>query len=80
MPCINIEKSQGLEATVLIKLEYFNPAGSVKDRIAKSMLEDAEEKGILKRFGHHRADLRKYGNRTCSDCRGKGLSCDSHDA
>lgn len=45
---INIEKELGLEATVLVKLEYFNPAGSVKDRIAKSMIEDAEEKGLLK--------------------------------
>jgi cysteine synthase A len=45
---INIEKNQGLEAKVLVKLEYFNPAGSVKDRIAKSMLEDAEKKGLLK--------------------------------
>lgn len=45
----NIEKELGLEATVLVKLEYFNPAGSVKDRIAKAMLEDAEEKGILKK-------------------------------
>lgn len=44
----NIEKELGLEATVLVKLEYFNPAGSVKDRIAKSMIEDAEEKGLLK--------------------------------
>ena len=44
----NIEKELGLEATVLVKLEYFNPAGSVKDRIAKAMIEDAEEKGILK--------------------------------
>ena len=44
----NIEKELGLEATVLVKLEYFNPAGSVKDRIAKAMSEDAEEKGILK--------------------------------
>ena len=45
---INIEKELGLEARVLAKLEYFNPAGSVKDRVAKSMIEDAEEKGILK--------------------------------
>ncbi|MDO4321523.1 MAG: cysteine synthase A [Lachnospiraceae bacterium] len=44
----NIEKRLGLEATVLVKLEYFNPAGSVKDRIAKAMVEDAEEKGLLK--------------------------------
>ena len=46
---VNIEKELGLEATVLVKLEYFNPAGSVKDRIAKAMIEDAEEKGILKK-------------------------------
>ena len=44
----NIEKELGLEATLLVKLEYFNPAGSVKDRVAKAMIEDAEEKGILK--------------------------------
>ena len=44
----NLEKELGLEATILAKLEYFNPAGSVKDRIAKAMIEDAEEKGILK--------------------------------
>ena len=45
---VNLEKELGLEATVLVKLEYFNPAGSVKDRIAKAMIEDAEEKGLLK--------------------------------
>ena len=44
----NIEKNLGLEAKVLVKLEYFNPAGSAKDRIALSMIEDAEEKGVLK--------------------------------
>ncbi|MBR6897106.1 MAG: cysteine synthase A [Lachnospiraceae bacterium] len=44
----NIEKELGLSATVLVKLEYFNPAGSVKDRIAKAMIEDAEERGLLK--------------------------------
>ena len=44
----NIEKELGLEGRVLVKLEYFNPAGSVKDRIAKGMIEDAEEKGLLK--------------------------------
>jgi len=43
----NIEKELGLEATVLVKLEYFNPAGSVKDRIAKAMIEDAEQKGLI---------------------------------
>ena len=44
----NIEEELGLEARILVKLEYFNPAGSVKDRIAKAMIEDAEEKGLLK--------------------------------
>ena len=45
---VNIEKNHDLDATVLVKLEYLNPAGSVKDRIAKAMIEDAEAKGILK--------------------------------
>ena len=44
----NIEREEGLQATVLVKLEYFNPAGSVKDRIAKAMIDDAEAKGLLK--------------------------------
>ncbi len=44
----NYEKAHGLKAKVIAKLEYFNPAGSVKDRIAKAMLEDAEQKGLLK--------------------------------
>ena len=44
----HIEKEEGLEAKVLAKLEYFNPAGSVKDRIAKAMIDDAEAKGLLK--------------------------------
>ena len=46
---VNIEKELGLEATILVKLEYFNPAGSVKDRIAKAMIEDAEARGLLKK-------------------------------
>ena len=45
---VHIEKSEGLKARVLGKLEYFNPAGSVKDRIAKAMIDDAEQKGLLK--------------------------------
>ena len=45
----NIERAEGLEATVLLKLEYFNPAGSVKDRIARAMIEDAENTGALKK-------------------------------
>ena len=45
---VHIEKAEGLETKVLGKLEYFNPAGSVKDRIAKAMIDDAEQKGLLK--------------------------------
>ena len=45
----NIEKEFNLKAKILAKLEYFNPAGSVKDRIAKAMIDDAEERGILKK-------------------------------
>ena len=45
---VNFEKANNLNATVLVKLEYFNPAGSVKDRIAKAIIEDAESRGVLK--------------------------------
>lgn len=45
---VNLERELGLKARLLVKLEYLNPAGSVKDRAAKSMIEDAEERGILK--------------------------------
>ena len=45
---VHIEKEEGLKAKVLAKLEYFNPAGSVKDRIAKAMIDDAEARGLLK--------------------------------
>ena len=48
MELTNIEKKHGLKAKLLAKLEYFNPAGSVKDRIARAMIDDAEEKGLLK--------------------------------
>ena len=48
MELTHIEKESGLKARILAKLEYFNPAGSVKDRIAKAMVDDAEEKGLLK--------------------------------
>ena len=44
----HLEKAYGLKAKILAKLEYFNPAGSVKDRIAKAMIDDAEKKGLLK--------------------------------
>lgn len=45
---VNVEKEEGLKARLLVKLEYLNPAGSVKDRVAKSMIENAEEQGLLK--------------------------------
>ncbi len=45
---VNIEKELALKATVLVKLEYLNPAGSVKDRVAKAMIEDAEKRGLLR--------------------------------
>ena len=48
MELTSIEKKHGLKAKLLAKLEYFNPAGSVKDRIARAMIDDAEEKGLLK--------------------------------
>ena len=49
MELSNIEKNLSLEATIIGKLEFFNPAGSVKDRVAKYMIEDAEQKGTLKK-------------------------------
>ena len=48
MEAVNLEAKYGLEAKLLVKLEYLNPAGSVKDRIARAMIEDAEAKGLLK--------------------------------
>ena len=45
----HIEAEEGLKARILVKLEYFNPAGSVKDRIARGMLDDAEQRGVLKK-------------------------------
>ena len=65
----HIEKDADLSAKLLAKLEYFNPAGSVKDRIAKAMIDDAEATGKLQaRLRHHRAHLRQHRHR--SGCRG----------
>ena len=61
----HIEKAEKLEAKLLAKLEYFNPAGSVKDRIAKAILDNAEASGKLKPDRHHRADLRQHRYRPC---------------
>ena len=69
MELTNIEKKHGLKAKLLAKLEYFNPAGSVKDRIAKAMIDDAEAKGLLKaRLRHNRAYLRQYRHRPGLRC------------
>ena len=57
-----IQRAEGLNATLLAKLEYLNPAGSAKDRVAKAMLDDAEAKGLLKPGGHHRTHLRQHGH------------------
>ena len=67
----HIEAAEGLQAKILGKLEYFNPAGSVKDRIAKAMIDDAEAKGVAQaRLRHHRAYLRQHRHRPglCGCC------------
>ena len=70
----HVEKAYGLEARLLAKLEYFNPAGSVKDRIAKEMIEQAERDGKLKPgCNNYRANIRKYRNRTCRNRSSKGI-------
>lgn len=53
METANLARNMQIPATILVKLEYFNPAGSVKDRIALSMITDAEEKGAQVRRHHH---------------------------
>ena len=65
----NLEKELNLQARVLVKLEYFNPAGSVKDRAALQMITEAEENGTLKQGSAIiRAYKWKYRNRACIDC------------
>ena len=61
-----VEEAHGVSARILGKLEYFNPSGSIKDRIAKAMIDDAEAAGIWS--DHYRANLGKYGNRTGFYC------------
>ena len=73
----NYEKALGLEAKIIAKLEYFNPLGSVKDRVAAAMIEGWKDKS-----GHnnHRADKWQYRNRTCICGCLKGASPDTYHA
>jgi len=63
----NYENKNSLKAEIVAKLEYLNPAGSVKDRIAKAMIEEAEAKGLLKKDSviYNRAYQRKHWDRSC---------------
>ena len=77
---VNYNKKHGLSATVIAKLEYFNPAGSVKDRIAKAMIEDAEEKPSQRGLCHNRAHQRQHRDRSGLGRHGQGLSDNPHHA
>ncbi len=61
----NYMSAEGLEANLLGKLEFFNPAGSVKDRVAKKMIEDAENQVSQTWSGNNRTYQREYRNRSC---------------
>ena len=60
----HLEEAEGLNAKLVAKLEYLNPAGSVKDRVAKAMLDDAQAKGLLKKDSVIIAYFRKYRDRS----------------
>jgi len=77
----NLEKARGLSARVLVKLEYLNPAGSVKDRVAKAMIEDAERSGKLKEGSVIiEPTVREYGDRARCHLRGERIPDHSDDA
>ena len=79
MEIMQIEKELKLKARVLAKLEYLNPAGSVKDRAAKYIIEDAEEKGLLKEGAViiEPTSVRKYRYWTCLPCGCPGIPFDT---
>src|SRR5437660_4727529 len=65
-PLVRLNKvSQGLKPTILAKLENLNPGGSVKDRIGIAMIEQAEEKGLLRRSEEHTSELQSRGHLVC---------------
>ena len=75
-PLLELNKysqAKGLETPVIAKVEFFNPGGSVKDRIALAMIEDAEAKGILKPGATIIEPIRKYGRRTGTGISRQGL-------
>ncbi len=78
---VNIEKDLGLQARILVKLEYLNPAGSVKDRVARAMIEDARRKRAAKTgCGDHRTYIGKYRDRAGLHCSVKRVPDDSDHA
>ena len=81
-PLVRLNKvTAGLEATILLKCEFFNPLGSVKDRIGMAMIEDAEKRGVLQEeHGHHRADQRQHRHRPGLRRRRQGLQAHPDDA
>lgn len=76
----HIEKKEQLKARVLVKLESFNPGGSVKDRAAFYMIEAAEKEGLLHPGSLIIEHQRKHGHRTCLDCLGQRLPAHAHHA
>ncbi len=76
---VNFEKAVEADATILAKLEYFNPAGSVKDRVALAMIEEAEKKGVLKK-GATIIEPTSGRYRSCGCGRIKGLQGNSYNA
>ena len=76
----NYEKALGLEAKIIAKLEYFNPLGSVKDRVAAAMIEQGIKDGKINQDNNHRADKWQYRNRTCICGSLKGASPDTYNA
>lgn len=76
----NIETGEALGARVLVKLESFNPGNNVKDRVALSMIEDAEESGVLQPGHYYRADIGQHRYRSGMGGIDQGLQRDTYNA